>query len=115
VGSAALGFSTRAFIWSPAEGRRFVADVLSACSIDLTGWSLEVATDVSADGLTIVGTGTNPDGQSEGWVATLPEPELGAALAFGTLLVVAVERRHRPIARRSLPDRTAIAAGPTVA
>ncbi len=39
---------------------------------DLTGWTLERANGVSPDGLTIVGDGTNPNGDREAWIARLP-------------------------------------------
>ena len=37
----------------------------------LTGWTLTSATDISNDGSTIVGLGTNPDGDTAGWVVDL--------------------------------------------
>jgi hypothetical protein len=40
----------------------------------LAGWSLEDATAISADGRTIVGLGTNPDGNTEAWLARLAAP-----------------------------------------
>ncbi|RMF59220.1 MAG: hypothetical protein D6743_16610, partial [Calditrichaeota bacterium] len=39
--------------------------------LDLTGWKLETATGISDDGKTIVGGGTNPNGQPEAWIARL--------------------------------------------
>jgi len=42
---------------------------------------------VSADGLTIVGGGINPDGHPEGWVATIPEPATLILLGLGTALL----------------------------
>jgi hypothetical protein len=39
-----------------------------------TGWTLAAATGVSADGTVIVGRGINPSGETEAWIAILPEP-----------------------------------------
>ena len=46
------------------------------------GWHLPNISGVSADGKTFVGTGTNPEGLPEAWIATIPEP--------GTLVVLGV-------------------------
>jgi hypothetical protein len=40
----------------------------------MTGWSLDLANGVSADGNTIVGFGRDPGGNNEAWIATLPAP-----------------------------------------
>ena len=42
--------------------------------LDLTGWTLESAVGISADGMTIAGHGLNPSGNAEGWIALLSEP-----------------------------------------
>jgi hypothetical protein len=44
---------------------------LVAAGVDLTGWTLQQAVGVSADGRTLTGTGTGPMG-SQAWIATLP-------------------------------------------
>jgi probable HAF family extracellular repeat protein len=78
VGSSVTGGRTAAFIWDQARGMRELRSVLeSEHGIDLTGWQLVTAIDVSADGLTIAGNGVNPVGQIEAWVATIPEPSSG--------------------------------------
>jgi hypothetical protein len=53
-----------------------VASILTAAGVDLTGWRLEAATGVSADGKTIVGNGTNPRGFTEAWVANITFPPI---------------------------------------
>lgn len=68
-GCGSLG---RAFIWDAQHGMRDLHLVLTELGVDLTGWNLTEARAVSRDGLTIVGTGTNPLGQTEAWSATLP-------------------------------------------
>ena len=45
-----------------------------AYGIDLTGWLLLQATGISDDRSTIVGWGLNPAGNTEAWVAVIPEP-----------------------------------------
>ena len=52
---------------------------------DLVGWELQRASGISGDGRTLVGWGTNPAGQREGWRVVLPAilPEPGTALLVG--------------------------------
>ena len=94
VGSAVheTGTGSEAFIWDATNGMRELNQVLTDLGLDLTGWNLDEATDISADGLTIVGTGTNPSGQSEAWIAVIPEPGTGVLLALG--LGVLARRRY---------------------
>jgi hypothetical protein len=47
---------------------------LIAQGVDLTGWSLTEASGVSADGLVIVGSGENPNGGIEAFMAVLDAP-----------------------------------------
>jgi hypothetical protein len=62
-----------AFIWDAVDGMHNLRDVLADdFGLDLTGWRLEDARDISDDGRTIVGRGTNPDGFEEAWIAVLP-------------------------------------------
>src|SRR5262245_51552 len=76
-GSVAVGMrgfvpQNEAVIWDAANGIRPVAEVLVDCfGLDLSGWTLTEAVDVSADGLTITGNGLNPQGQEEAWIAHL--------------------------------------------
>jgi probable HAF family extracellular repeat protein len=81
-GSIIVGYGTsesgrEVFIWDTNNGMRNLKGVLqSEYGLDLTGWTLTEATAISDDGLTIVGSGTNPDGHAEAWIATLcPPPE----------------------------------------
>ncbi len=70
VGSSADG--REAFLWTPQTGMRSLRSVLTGeYGLNLTGWTLDSAEGVSADGRTVVGIGTNPDGNTEAWVAIL--------------------------------------------
>jgi len=72
-----------AFVWDTSHGMRNLQEVLAGhfgLETALTGWQLITATDISSDGLSIVGRGINPEGQFEAWLAQLdhqfglPEP-----------------------------------------
>lgn len=73
-GPFGCGSEGRAFIWTEATGMRDIQELLSAANIDLTGWRLQEARGVSADGRVVVGNGINPAGQLEAWMATLAPP-----------------------------------------
>jgi hypothetical protein len=68
------------FIWTEQTGMLLVRDVLEQHGIDTRGWSLSTccvpAAGISDDGRVLSGTGMNPDGEIEAWVAVLPEPVL---------------------------------------
>jgi probable HAF family extracellular repeat protein len=78
-GSVVVGYSAtdpftgaEAFIWNSTQGMRSLQQVLTNdYGLDLTGWSLNRANAISADGLTVVGFGTNPNGLTEAWIASL--------------------------------------------
>ncbi len=72
VGSSMPASGSWAFIWDPTNGMRNLHDVLSNLGLDLTGWTLTDVRGVSADGRTVVGLGSHPSGEPEGWIATLP-------------------------------------------
>ena len=64
VGDTGLGDGT--FIWDATNGMRSIKDVLTnEFGLNLSEWTLEEAFAISDDGLTIVGTGTNPSGDTE--------------------------------------------------
>lgn len=71
--------TTEAFFWSPLGRMVNLRSFLVSQGVNLTGRSLTSAEGISADGRTIVGTGVNPAGNQEAWVATIPEP---STLAF---------------------------------
>ncbi len=79
-GTTIVGYGTsatgqEAIIWDATHGLRSLHDeLLSKGVTTVTGWTLTQASGISADGLTIVGYGTNPDGRTEGWIAHFPAP-----------------------------------------
>lgn len=65
----------RAFIWDRQHGARDLKTALETdYALDLTGWVLTYAVGVSDDGSIIAGSGTNPAGLNEAWIARLPVP-----------------------------------------
>ncbi|GCL47825.1 PEP-CTERM sorting domain-containing protein [Microcystis aeruginosa] len=72
VGQSSSANGSEAFIWNSSQGMRSLQEVLTNdYGLNLTGWTLRGATAISADGLSIVGTGTNPNGNTEAWLANL--------------------------------------------
>ncbi|MHC4904356.1 MAG: hypothetical protein ACYTEN_00845 [Planctomycetota bacterium] len=75
------------YFWDEQNGIRLVENILAGYGIELNGWNLTGAW-ISRDGSTVYGTGINPDGFDEAWVATIPEPATmlltlsGALVAF---------------------------------
>jgi probable HAF family extracellular repeat protein len=88
VGTGTSQRGLEAAVWDAGHGLRSVYDILTGEGHDLSGWSLTSATGVSDDGLTIVGTGTNPAGDTEAWIARIPEPATLSLLAFGLAAVL---------------------------
>jgi probable HAF family extracellular repeat protein len=70
----AISPGNEAFIWDAVHGMRLLRDALVnefGLGINLSGWTLNSATGVSADGQVIVGYGRNPSGGTEAWIARL--------------------------------------------
>jgi uncharacterized membrane protein len=65
-----------AAIWDETRGWRRIEQILIDSGIDMTGWSLFTAADISDDGRIVVGTGINPDGHGEAWLVDLSNPTL---------------------------------------
>jgi probable HAF family extracellular repeat protein len=94
VGSAAADAGMEAFIWDSGNGMRSLPDLLASdLGLNLSGWTLLEASGVSDDGMTIVGIGTNPSGDQEGWIARIPEPVTLWLLALGSATVMNRRRR----------------------
>jgi probable HAF family extracellular repeat protein len=73
-GSVIVGSSEEAFVWDAGHGMGSLRDVLDRAGADVSGWRLGSAYAISADGLAIAGSGLNPSGQTEAWVAVFAEP-----------------------------------------
>ncbi len=81
VGDGNSANGQEAFIWNSTQGMRSLQQVLTNdYGLNLNGWDLTSANAISADGLTIVGSGFDPMGNGEYWIARLdpqPEPQPG--------------------------------------
>ncbi|MGE3180189.1 MAG: hypothetical protein AB7N71_01045 [Phycisphaerae bacterium] len=77
VGSDAefLNGPPSAAIWDSTNGSRLLQSVLeNEFGLDLSGWHLQIAMDISADGRVVVGNGIDPEGVQRGWRALLGTP-----------------------------------------
>lgn len=79
-GRVMVGFNNclgpnRAFIWDPVNGYRLIEDILRDAGVLPTGYSLTIATGVSADGTVVVGNGVGPGFTPRGWVAAIPRTD----------------------------------------
>lgn len=64
----------RAVMWDRDRRIHDLKRVLSKHRVKLGRWDLTEATAISSDGRTVVGFGTSPSGDTEGWLITLPAP-----------------------------------------
>ncbi len=82
VGDEPFRDSGYALIWQPGRGIRHLVDVLAESGLDLSGWNLTSAFLISNDGTVISGSGVNPAGYQEAWIATIPRFELQLWIQF---------------------------------
>jgi probable HAF family extracellular repeat protein len=75
VGSGATPQGYEAFIWDPTNGMRNLREVLEDLGVNMSGWTLMAAEEISAEGSTVVGRGFNPEGYGEAWRAVLYTPK----------------------------------------
>ncbi len=89
VGRADLGTGVEAFVCDDTNGMRSLRSLLvDDYGLDLTSWILYDAQSISDDGLTIVGYGYNPLGDTEAWIAVIPEPATLSLLVLGGLALI---------------------------
>lgn len=95
-------FNSEAFLWTESLGmvrlKNHLVDNYGLGSA-LEGWDMEGMGGISADGLTISGYGTNPDGNIEAWQVSLastdvPEPGALALMLLGVTGAVILRRRR---------------------
>jgi probable HAF family extracellular repeat protein len=96
VGSSSGSSGNEAFVWTSGIGMIKLQDLLLSHGVsNLTGWELREAKSLSADGRTIVGYGENPDGNTEAWIATIPEPGTITLAATGLACACLIVTRRR--------------------
>ncbi len=73
-GTVVVGYSdagtNSAFYWTQADGMQSIAQMLIDGGVDMTGWDLQNAADVSADGNIVTGSGAL-NAVDMGWIANL--------------------------------------------
>ncbi len=94
-----------ATIWDETHGLRDLRQALldSGLAREIEGWSLDYVAGIASDNLTIVGSGINPAGQPDAFLAQLGPPSIvqiptastGALLVFAALLAAAAMRTLR--------------------
>jgi probable HAF family extracellular repeat protein len=95
VGRGKSDSGYEAFIWDDTNGMQSLKDILVndfGLALQLTDWTLTEAWGISGDGLTIVGTGKNPGGCNEAWIATIPEPATIFLLGLSSLICLRIHR-----------------------
>lgn len=100
VGSVFSTANDGEWIWDEVNGTRSIRSMLVAEGLDLSGWSLYSARSISADGSIITGSGLNPSGQTEAWIAdfsVVPIPPAVWLFGSGLLGLVGMARRKRSV------------------
>jgi hypothetical protein len=91
VGRGNSGSGDEAFIWDQTNGMRSLTALLvNDFGLDLTDWTLTEAIGISDDGLTIVGWGNDPNGNSQAWMAVLDPPPPVPAVSRRDMGILAI-------------------------
>lgn len=90
---------SKAFVWDEVNGMRALDVLLGSLGIDLTGWEIFEASAVSADGLTVLGRASDPNGRIQTFIAVIPEPGTGLLFGFGIALLAIRAERRPPLQR----------------
>jgi len=69
--ATSAGTPNQASAWTAATGMESIQAALTQGGVNLSGWTLTFGTNVSADGSTFAGSGTDPNGATQGWIASL--------------------------------------------
>jgi len=99
-GSTIVGYGltapnvSEAVLWSSSGGMHSIKSLLQAQGIDMTGWVLNEATGVSADGRVIVGSARKNSEPFVNFMAVIPEPA-GALLALQLVTIACGVSRFR--------------------
>jgi probable HAF family extracellular repeat protein len=94
------GFNGAAVIWDAQHEARFLEDALfEDYGLDLTNWTLESATDISADGRFITGYGRLQGAGQVAFIITLPVPEHRSAVLAAMALLLTPHRFLRAMLR----------------
>jgi hypothetical protein len=72
VGKSTSASGDQAFLWDSNARMRSIRQILDDANVLIGGWTLQNAVGISDDGRVIVGTGLNPAGQTESWMAVIP-------------------------------------------
>jgi uncharacterized membrane protein len=85
------GTGSTPFIWFKGSGLQPLHDYLATSwglGDKLVGWQLLSANQISSDGSVIVGSGIDPNGLPEAWMAVVPEPATAILAGLGVLMLV---------------------------
>jgi hypothetical protein len=76
------------FVWDQEHGTRSLKDFLqNENGLNLNGWQLNPGAVMDVSGNIIAGYGTDPQGQTEIWIAIIPEPTTMLLLGLGAVVI----------------------------